>query len=446
MGYSDKGMDKTEAVTSYLKKGSMGIVMDGCLFNEEMGEDEECAYVMDLFQENGKDFLDQLEGAFAFALTDGKSLFVARDPYGIKPLYYGSRNDTTYFASEIKELAEVTKDINIFPPGHYYTSQKGFGRYEYGNGEQEELGSKKEAAKTLKRITVEAVRKRVSPDCRAGILLSGGLDSSVIAAAARHAFNEVETYAVGLEGSPDLEAARKVASHLNAKHRECVYTEKDILKVLPEVIYYLESYDAPLVESAIANYFVSRMAAEAGCDSVLCGEGADELFAGYHYIKDFASEEAIEKELESIISIGHSMGFQRVDRMNAAHGLDSQMPFMDQEIVEFAQSTPLEWKLYGEEKLEKWILRKAFDGELPHEVTWRCKAQFSHGTGSNDIMEGISDRLISDREFQQAVENNRDILVRTKEEYLYYKIFKEFFPYDSAAEAVVHWSDLNGEK
>lgn len=451
LGYTDMEREHDDSLSSYLNNGSTCIVMDGSLFNEEICNNEDCQFVVDLFEKEGKISVDQLDGAFAFALTDGHSLFVARDPYGIKPLYYGRKNDSTYFASEIKELAEVTKDINIFPPGHYYSSQQGFKRYHDPNNqlELEELNNKEEAASVLKELMIEAVKKRVFPGYKVGILLSGGLDSSIVSAAAKHAFNKVETFAVGLKGSPDLVAARKVASHLGAEHHECIYTEKEIMEVLPEVIYFLESYDAPLVESAIANYFVSKMAAETGCDSVLCGEGADELFAGYHYIKNFESEEAIEKELESIISIGHSMGFQRVDRMNAAHGLESQMPFMDQEIVEFANATPLRWKLHGkdgEDKMEKWILRKAFDGELPQEVVWRCKAQFSHGTGSNNMMEEISDRLISEREYQQAKKEAPDAVIRTKEEYLYYKIFKEFFPYDSAAEAVAHWSDLDGEK
>jgi len=301
------------------------------------------------------------------------------------------------------------------------------------------------AARQLNALMVRAVERRFLEDERPGILLSGGLDSSIVAAAAKHISPDLGTFSVGLQGSPDLEAAQLVAGHVGTRHYEHVYTEEEIMQVLAEVIYYLESFDAPLVQSAIANYFASRLAAEAGCHAVLCGEGADELFGGYHYVKELESDEAVESELQNIISIGHAMGFQRVDRMNNAHSLESHVPFMDQEVMDFAAALPLAWKIHGKEQVEKWILRRAFTLELPESVVWRRKAQFSHGTGCNEMMEQLASRRISDAEFARTREQNPGLLIRTKEECLYFRIFQGFFPQEAAAESVVQWSSLEGD-
>ncbi len=440
------GDDTPGEAETFSSNGKTSAVCDGYLFHGELFDHDNSSLVASAFQEKGNSFLEDLEGSFALAVTDGRSLLVARDPFGIKPLYYGQDNGTTYFASEMKELAEVTEDINIFPPGHYYTPGKGFQSYEQENGKTNFITRDPEkASHQLRQLMTRAVERRILQNERPGVLLSGGLDSSIVAAAARNVSDNLETFAVGLKGSPDLEAARLVARHIGSRHYEHVYTEEEIMQVLSEVIYYLESFDAPLVQSAIANFFASRLAAEAGCHSVLCGEGADELFGGYHYIKNLDSDEAVEQELNNIISIGHAMGFQRVDRMNSAHSLESHVPFMDNEVMEFASAVPLDWKIYGNEQVEKWILRQAFTNDLPDSVVWRRKEQFSHGTGCNELMEQMADARISDEEYFRAQEDNKDVMLRTKEEYLYYRIFRGFYPQDSAAGSVVQWSSLEGD-
>ncbi len=434
-------------VETFSSNGETSAVCDGYLFHGALFDHDNSSLVARLYEKKGMDFLEELEGTFALAVTDGESLLVARDPFGIKPLYYGQENGTTYFASEIKELAEVTEDINIFPPGHYYTPRHGFQPYEQETAADPDPMTEEpeKAARQLNEIMVRAVERRFLEEERPGILLSGGLDSSIVAAAARHISPDLGTFAVGLQGSPDLQAAQLVAQHVGTRHHEHVYTEEEIMQVLAEVIYYLESFDAPLVQSAIANYFASRLAAEAGCHAVLCGEGADELFGGYHYIKELESDEAVESELQKIISIGHAMGFQRVDRMNNAHSLESHVPFMDQEVMDFAAVLPLAWKIHGKEQVEKWILRRAFTRELPESVVWRRKAQFSHGTGCNEMMEQLAARRISDADFARAREQNPGLLIRTREECLYFRIFQEFFPQEAAADSVVQWSSLEGD-
>ncbi len=449
LGYRGMSLEKLadHSLNSFTTKGNSSVVLDGFVYTKDGKEDsvnDSCKRIVEEFDDHGENFVKDLEGSFAVAATDGEELFIARDPFGIKPLYYGSKDDNIYFTSEIKALVQVTDDINVFPPGHYYLSNKGFKKYDTANDNQnneDEYDEAGEAAGELKNLLIEAVDRRAYKGEQAGILLSGGLDSSIVAAAANHIYEKVETFSVGAEGSPDIEAARVVAESLGTEHYEHMYSIEDILKILPKVIYHLESYDAPLVQSAIANYFASRMASENGCQTILCGEGADELFAGYHYIKDFDTEEEVEKELEKIISIGHSMGFQRVDRMNSAHSLESHVPFMDQYVVDFANSLSLEWKLYGKDKVEKWILRKAFDSELPDEVVWRRKEQFSHGTGCNEVMGRYADEHISDEEFEKEKVISQDRILRSKEELMYYRIFKEFFPQESVIDSVTLWSD-----
>ena len=426
--------------------GKTCAVCDGYLLRGEQLEHDCGDIISKFYQDQGVTFLQDLEGSFALAVSDGDSLLVARDSFGIKPLYYGSRNDNMYFASELKELLEVTTDINIFPPGHYYIPKEGFQPFAREKGKVEKITTDPEqAAIQLRELIIQAVGKCHLKNEQPGILLSGGLDSSIIAAAVLQMNESMETFAVGMPGSPDLEAASLVAQHLGTRHHEHIYTKEEIREVLSTVIYYLESFDAPLVQSAIANYFASRLAADAGCRSVLCGEGADELFGGYHHVKNLESEEEMIKEVENIFFIGHAMGFQRVDRMNSAHSMESHIPFMDGEILAFAAATPMDWKIYGPEQIEKWILRKAFEQDLPEEVVWRRKAQFSHGTNCNTIMEELSNDHITDEEFENAKKQNEDVMLRTKEEYLYYSIFKEHYPQEAAIKSVVQWSELEGD-
>ncbi len=421
------------------------IMLDGFVYqNDNYASSGKTKLLVNQFKDKGVKFLEELKGSFALAAVKGDKLFVARDPYGVKPLYYGKENGTLYFSSEIKGLLEVTNDINIFPQGHYYVSGEGFKKYKPFSVKRDfNFQDPYEASQKLKELFVEAIEKRTQENKRIGVLLSGGLDSSVLAAVANDVLNEsLETFSVGIKDCPDLEAARAVTKFLGIRHQIMTYTVEEAMKILPEVIYHLESYDAPLVQSSIANYFVSKMASDIGCDSILCGEGADELFGGYHYVKDFDSEKDIEKELDDIFSIGHSMGFQRVDRMNSAHGLESHIPFMDENIIEFANAIPLEWKIKGDEQVEKWILRQTFSSDLPSEVVWRQKAQFSHGTGCQEVMGQMAEDTISDEEFEKEkiISDNR--VIRTKEELLYYRIFKEFFPQKSVQELVVLWSDF----
>ncbi len=418
------------------------IILDGYISNhrqlqEEMGcsgnEDQELT-VLRLYEEWGANMLQKLQGAFALAISDGEEVFLARDPVGIKPLYYGIRGNSFYFASEAKALVPVTDKLQEFPPGYCYHSRWGWKKYVelLPVGKPESNGFTVETAEQrLYQLLEQEVEASLADGAPVGVLLSGGLDSSIIAALAVKVKGEpLPTFSVGAAGSPDLLQARKVAQFIGSEHHEYVYDETDLEEILPDVIYYLESYDAGLVPSSLGNFLVSRLAAEHGCNVVLSGEGADELFAGYAYMKKIPEAQGLEDELAQRLQCMHNVGCQRIDRMNAAHSIEVRVPFLEREVINFTQTLPAEWKLHGEEKVEKWILRQAFAGKdiLPAEVVWRVKQPFNEGCGSTDLLANYVDRQVTEAEYRRGLESLEDGLVRNKEEYYYYQLFREHYP------------------
>jgi asparagine synthase (glutamine-hydrolysing) len=354
----------------------------------------------------GPDAIAGLDGMFAFAMVHEGRLIAARDPIGIKPLYVGTPRATDgkiqnqgssgalLFASEIKALDGIAADVREFPAGHYWTPECGFVRY-YDIPDAAPLRWTVADAIAALRDTLErAVVKRLRSDVPFGCLLSGGLDSSIIAALAARHVPDLKTFAVGLPGSPDLAAARKVAAHLGTDHRELVLEPEEIAAAMPDILFHLETFDRDLVRSAVPTWFVSRFAARE-VKVVLTGEGADELFAGYTYYRDIADPDALHEELRRSISIMHNINLQRVDRMSMAHGLEARVPFLDKASIALGLSLPPAWKLKadvsagtggrgaadGTRRIEKWILRKAFEDLLPREIVWRDKAQFDQGSG-----------------------------------------------------------------
>ncbi|HWA05020.1 MAG TPA: asparagine synthase-related protein, partial [Ignavibacteria bacterium] len=272
-----------------------------------------------------------------------------------------------------------------------------------------------------------SVKRRLVSDVPVGIFLSGGLDSSIIAALMNPYVDKLYTFAVGTEGSEDLLAARKVADFLNSKHYEYIYTEKEMRNSIHDVIYYLESFDAPLVRSALPNYFVAR-AAKGKIKVVLTGEGADELFSGYHYLKNLNCSNELNDELVRLTRSLHNVNLQRTDRMTMAHSIEARVPFLDHEFVEFAHSIPIKFRCASDDKIEKYLLRKAFTDYLPEEILWRDKLKFSEGSGAEELFRKIAETEISDNEFiyesSQAPHN-----IRGKDELYFYRIYKEHFSF-----------------
>lgn len=359
--------------------------------------------ILHLFQSDTLRWVAKLDGMFAFVLATRERLVAARDPLGIKPLYIAHVDGGLAFASELKAFDGLgIETIEALEPGSLIDTLDGRRRwYRMPHGAAVDEDINEEATWRELRLVLEAaVAKWMVADVEVGSFLSGGLDSSIIAAIAANCLKpsgrRLKTFAVGLEGSPDLEAARRVATHIDAEHFEHAFTAHDVAEVLPHVIYHLESADVDLVRSAIPTHFAAKLA-RAHVKAVLTGEGADELFAGYSYHQGYVdSPRELADELTRSLSSMHNINLQRVDRITMAESLEARTPFLDRELIDFAQSIPATLKLRrtdpGEAEAtgditEKWILRKAASNLLPHDLVWRKKAQFDEGSGTVKALE-----------------------------------------------------------
>lgn len=414
------------------------------LGNHEFSTSTDTEVALHLYEELGVQTASYLDGMFALIIADKNGdLYVARDPVGIKPLYYGYADGNMIFASELKALSGIADDVKEFPPGTYYHSKTGFTKY-YEIPEKKILYRPVEDISSDVRNTVErSVVKRLMSDVPLGAFLSGGLDSSIIAAVARKHVDELHTFSVGLEGSRDLEAARTVAGFLDTIHHEYVFTEQEVIEHLPEILFSLESYDQDLVRSAAPCYFVSKLASEY-VKVILTGEGADELFGGYTYYKDYDDQDKLAAELKRSISSLHNVNLQRVDRLTMTHSIEGRVPFLDLDVIELAQQIPVELKIRsnGSVQTEKWILRKAFEDMLPREIVWRDKEQFDEGSGTSEMLgNGLKDRM-SSSDVEKYIAENRDAGLRSMEECVYHKILSESYQ-DPAPilSNVARWSD-----
>ncbi|GEL76958.1 asparagine synthase B [Tenuibacillus multivorans] len=404
--------------------------------------------VLKIYEEEGIEGVRKLDGMFAFFIADDENntFLAARDTLGIKPLYYGrDKTGQLLFSSELKTLYLVTDDVHEFPAGHYYTPETGFVCYrKIESPVNADIYDQQSLDKITMQINEEltsAVKKRLLADVEVGVLLSGGLDSSLISAIIAN-LNEsgqpVKSFCVGSEDSEDLVRAREVAEAIGTEHHEYIYTKQELIDVLPKVIYHLESFEPSLVRSALPNYFVSKLAAQ-HVKVILSGEGADELFAGYDYLREFKDDQCLNHEVIRIINSLHNINLQRADRMSMAHSLELRVPFLDLELIEHALKIPAKHKLHTEERMEKWILRKSFDGLLPDQILWRKKEEFSAGSGALEILEQHANNTITDEAFKK-LNLDAPIDLRSKQEALYYKIYKEIFPQASAIDAVGRWA------
>ena len=372
--------------------------------------------------------LQQAHEPFTLAsLAKTGELFVARDALGVNPLYFSYTESGDFcFASEVKALLEVSNDIREFPPKTWYSSQDGFHEFPgFDNDVGIQEQNMHEIAMGLQMRLDQAVCKRINrPEI--GAWLSGGLDSSAIVGLIRPHAVVLHTFAAGMRGASDLVFAREVADYFNTQHHEIIITMPEVLKVLPEVIYHLESFDALLVRSTITNYLVASKAAEYVKTS-FSGEGADELFAGYSHFLNIP-EEDIDQEMQQLTQSLHNTALQRVDRSAAAHGLVVHVPFLDPDVVAYAQAIPASLKLKRQPKtIEKYILRKALEGILPKSVLWRKKTKFWQGTGLGELLSDHARNAISDADFSQERMLPNGWQLNTKEELFYYRIFKSHF-------------------
>jgi asparagine synthase (glutamine-hydrolysing) len=384
--------------------------------------------ILKLYCKMGKEFVKLLDGMFAFAILDGDELFIARDPLGIKPLYYGEQSGVYYFASEIKALATVTNDIHEFPAGHWYHSKHGMHSFYSVDPAPVLIKDEAHAVQLIRSVLQDAVQKRLLADVPVGISLSGGLDSSIVALLANTGTDHLHSFAVGMEGSDDVLAARKMADVLGTRHHERIYSEQEMLDVLPKVIYHLESFDAALIRSAIPNWFLSELASQY-VKVILTGEGADEIYAGYDYLRIYADPQRLQKEMIDITTALHNTNLQRADRIPMAFGLEARVPFLDVKSVALGLGMPAEWKVHSK-KPAKFLLRQAFRLDLPQEIVDRPKQKFSKGAGSSNIVAEIAEREISNAEFHSDLawlHYYGNYRLPNKETLYYYRILHKLF-------------------
>lgn len=421
------------------QEGRCRMLWDGTLFSNPQRGDGPLSpeAVARQFQEDGFAALGAWDGMYAFALYDTATddVILARDPLGIKPLYYGYGSDgTLYFASEMKALLKATQDVRYFPPGYVFHSRRGWYRFYDIERTQAVRDNPRTVVPELQEALEKAVQKQMNTD-GIGTFLSGGLDSSLIAALARRCVNELPSFAVGVKDCPDLRAAREVAAVVGTKHYEYQFTKDEVIAALPDVIYTLESFDPALVRGAVATHFAARLAKDY-VKVVLSGEGADELFGGYQYLRAFSPASELSRELVRITTALHHTGLQRVDRLTSRYGLDVRLPFLDRTVVDLAFSLSASLKGLGPDRVEKWIVRRAGRPYLPPSILWRAKEKFAVGTGTAQIMKEWAEGHISDTEYRRNRFLPGNFEVKSKEELFYYKIFREFFDADAAIAAI----------
>ncbi|MDD5971779.1 MAG: asparagine synthase B [Paraprevotella sp.] len=452
----------------YSPDGKQVLAVNGEIYNHQQIRQEtaseyeyqtgsDCEVILALYRAHGINFLERLSGIFAFALYDEErdEYLIARDPIGVIPLYIGHDKDgKTYVASELKALEGFCDEYEPFLPGHYLYSREGVMRRWYTR-DWMKYDAVKDNPADIDKLRVglqEAVKQQLMSDVPYGVLLSGGLDSSIISAIAqKYAAKRVEdggqtgawwprlhSFAVGLKGAPDLEKARCVAEHIGTVHHEINYTIQEGLDAIRDVIYFTETYDVTTVRASTPMYLLARVIKSMGIKMVLSGEGADEIFGGYLYFHKAPSAQAFHEETVRKLSKLHWYDCLRANKSLSAWGVEGRVPFLDRDFLDIAMRLNPQAKMCPGDVMEKKILRKAFADMLPEEIAWRQKEQFSDGVGYSwiDTLKKITSEQVSDEQMAHAAERFPIHTPLCKEEYFYRSIFEEHFPSKSAALSV----------
>ena len=448
--------------------GSLILTVNGEIYNHielrrQLKEDyhfltkSDCEVILALYREKGVDFLNDLNGIFAFALYDREkdTYLIARDHMGIVPLYKGwDKHGNFYVSSELKALEGICPRIETFLPGHYLYSKDGVEKTWYNPAwrDFEAVKNNTSSIPVLRKALEDSVHRQLMSDVPYGVLLSGGLDSSIVSAIARkYAAMRIEThdlkeawwprlhsFAIGLKDSPDLAAAQKVADHIGTVHHEVVFSIQEGLDALEDVIYHLETYDVTTVRASTPMYLLARVIKSMGVKMVLSGEGADEIFGGYLYFHKAPDARSFHEETVRKLGKLYLYDCLRANKSLAAWGIEGRVPFLDKEFLDVAMNLNPEDKMAINGRPEKWILRKAFEDTLPESVAWRQKEQFSDGVGYNwiDTLKKLVSEKVSDAQMTTAKFRFPINPPLTKEEYYYRSIFSEHFPSDSASSTV----------
>ncbi len=409
--------------------------------------------IVHLFEEYGYDFCNMLDGDWAFVVVKGDKFMVSRDPIGVKPLYYGKdKEGNLYFSSEMKSIADSCEEFEAFPPGYYYTGETGL--VKYYNPPYLDYNKCKDVA-DLKKINdslTEATRKRLMSDVPLAVLLSGGLDSSLISSITQRLLRgknqKLLSFSVGLNPDvPDLKAARRAAEFIGTEHHEVYFSVEQGIEVIEKLIWHLESYDVTTIRASTPMYFLSKAIADMGIKVVLSGEGADEIFGGYLYFHNAPNAEDFTKETIRRVALLSTADCLRADKSTMAHGLEVRVPFLDRHFLDDVMTIRGVDKQPDRPggKLEKDVLRKAFEDKndpyLPHDILYRQKEQFSDGVGYSwiDGLQAYCEKTISDTEFASAAKLFPHNTPATKEAFLIRRIFEKYYPQQDAIKSVLKW-------
>ncbi len=447
------------------EKGRMGIICNGEIYNFRQIRSKlsvkyrfrtksDSEVILHNYREKGPACVKDLDGMFAFAICNGDKYMLARDPIGIKPLYYGYYKDNMYFSSELGAMSLAgVEEVHEFPAGHYYTPDEGFvAYYEIPEVQDHLLTDIEETSELIRRTFISAVKKRLlaDPEVPVGSFCSGGLDSSLVASIASDEIPNLHTFVVGMRDengnfSDDIIAARIAARHIGSTHHELIFTEQEYYDALPEVIRKLETYDPSLVRCAVPCYFTCKLAAD-HVTVVLTGEGADEVFTGYHYMKHFPQDK-LNLEARRCIGNLHNINLQRADRMGMFFSLELRVPFLDVAMIDLGMKIPPELKIreHNGARIEKWILRKSFEntGYLPDEILWRYKVQYTQGAGCESLGEAVAEKMMSDKEYKEIVRDNPRAVINSKEAAYYFKIFQGYHPQESILGSIGIWTGFD---
>ena len=417
----------------------------------------DCEIILALYKEKGVNFIDDLNGIFGFVLYDevNDEYLIARDHMGIIPLYMGwDKHGTFYISSELKALEGVCNKIEIFPPGHFMSSKdnKLVKWYDRDWMNFDHIKDNNTSIDELQVALENAVHRQLMSDVPYGVLLSGGLDSSITSALAKkYSKNRIESndvksawypqlhsFAVGLKGSPDLIAAQKVADHIDSIHHEITFTVQEGLDAIRDVIYHLETYDVTTIRASTPMYLMARVIKSMGIKMVLSGEGADEIFGGYLYFHKAPDSKEFHEETVRKLDKLYQYDCLRANKSLAAWGIEGRVPFLDKEFIDVAMRINPKDKMITSEKMEKWVLRKSFEKYLPESVAWRQKEQFSDGVGYDwiDSLKDLVNEKVSDDMFKNAKFTFPFQTPMSKEEYYYRSIFEDHFPSETSATTV----------
>ena len=417
----------------------------------------DCEIILALYREKGVNFIDDLNGIFGFVLYDEKNdeYLIARDHMGIIPLYMGwDKYGTFYISSELKALEGICNKIEIFPPGHLMSSKdnKLVKWYDRDWMKFDSVKNNNTSIDDLQIALENAVHRQLMSDVPYGVLLSGGLDSSITSALAKKYskkrvesndvksawYPQLHSFAVGLKGSPDLIAAQKVADHIDSIHHEITFTVQEGLDAIKDVIYHLETYDVTTIRASTPMYLMARVIKSMGIKMVLSGEGADEIFGGYLYFHKAPDSKEFHEETVRKLDKLYQYDCLRANKSLAAWGIEGRVPFLDKEFIDVAMRINPKDKMITSEKMEKWVLRKSFEKYLPESVAWRQKEQFSDGVGYDwiDSLKDLVNEKVSDDMFKNAKFTFPFQTPMSKEEYYYRSIFEDHFPSETSATTV----------